>query len=83
MTIQSPSGATFSTMPAVPLPTSPNSAAFQTNPPSDGEAWNKGVTKLRIEIPNSVETQLTVSMSPYFDGNTPPAPLPVEALSKW
>ena len=83
MTIQSPPGVTFSTMAAVPLPTSPDYAAFQTNPPSDGEAWNKGVTKLRIEIPRSVETQLTVSMSPYFDGNTPPAPLPVEAFSKW
>jgi hypothetical protein len=83
MTIQSPPGVTFSTMAAVPLPTSPDYAAFQTNPPSNGEAWNKGVTKPRIEIPNSVETQLTVSMSPYFDGNTPPAPLPVEALSKW
>jgi len=83
MIIQSPAGATFSTMTAVPLPTSPDYAAFQTNPPSNGEAWNKGVTKLRIEVPNSIGTRVTISMSPYFDGNTPPAPLPVEAFSKW
>lgn len=83
MTIQSPAGGKFTTMAAVPLPTSPNYTAFQTNPPSDREAWNTGVTKLRIEVPNSTSTTLTVSMSPYFEGQTPPAAPAVTVFSNW
>ena len=83
MTIQCPAGATFTTMAAVPLPSSPNYTAFQTNPPSDGESWNTGVTKLRIEVPNSISTTLTISMCPYSDGQTPPPPPEVTAFSHW
>jgi hypothetical protein len=83
MTIQSPEGGKFTAMPAVPLPASPNYTAFQTNPPTDGEAWNTGVTKLRIEVPNSTSTTLTVSMCPYFDGQTPPTPPKVTSFSHW
>jgi hypothetical protein len=84
MTIQSPAGAVFTTGSAVPLSTSPDSAAFQTNPPSNGEAWNPGITVLKINVPNSTNTQLTVSMCPYFTGNLiPPIPLKVIPFGSW
>jgi hypothetical protein len=85
MTIQSPAGAVFTTGSAVPLSTSPDYAAFQTNPPSNGETWNTGITVLKINVPNSTNTQLTVSMCPYFTGNLIPIPnpLPVIPFSSW
>jgi hypothetical protein len=72
--IQSPSTAIFTTMNAVPLSTSPN--------PS-GQNPNTGVTKLRIELPSSTATTLTVALCPYVSGNTPPTPPAVSALSSW
>ena len=79
MTIQSPSGATFKTMAAKPLRTSPDYLTFTT----DGETPNTGVNKLWIELPSTTSTRVTATLAPYIQGNTPPAPPAVTALNSW
>jgi hypothetical protein len=77
--LQSPSGAIFKSMAAIPLPTSPDYATYKTN----GEVANTGVNKLWIELSASGTTTLTLGFSPYVTGSTPSAPPAVTPLSSW
>jgi hypothetical protein len=79
LTLQSPSGATFKSMAAKPLPTSPDYSTYTSN----GEIANTGVNKLWIELSASGTTTLTVGFSPYVTGSTPPTPPAVVPLSNW
>ena len=72
--IQSPASATFTLMAAEPLPTSPN--------PS-GLASNAGYQKLRIRLPATTSTTLTVAYLPYADGSPVPAAPPLTTLANW
>ncbi len=84
LTLQSPAGAQFKTMAAMPLPSSPDYAAFTSGMvPSNGENANSGIKKLWIEWAASGTTTLTVAFSPYITGSTPPAPPAVTPLNNW
>jgi hypothetical protein len=73
--VQSPStGFTLTSMAAVPLGSSPNPV---------GQNPNSGVNKLRITVASGTSVTLTVALCPYIQGNTPPTPPAVTALSSW
>jgi hypothetical protein len=89
MTMQSPSGATFKSMSATPLPNSPGGTNDVNpggiSPPLDSQQTaNTGVNKVWVELSASGTTTLTVLMVPYTSGQTPTTTVPAQtALSNW
>lgn len=75
LTIRSPAGATFSSMPAQPLPTSSNYSGFPNSALPGPEIQTVGVSKLRIQwnAPAGAQsTRILVDMCPYVNGQTVP-----------